>query len=138
MEYVKNKDMLEELRLYKQSGTQSELLGEMFLLIARNLSNKSIFSGYTWKEEMISEAALTCVKYCHNFDPEKSNNPFAYFTKYCYNAFIGYIKKQKKHGDIKQCLYDKKDLVESDNFYTYKSIDYTGFKDKDNPVKKGV
>ena len=131
MEYVKNKEMLEQLRLYKKSGKISETLGEMFLLIARNLSNKSNFGGYTWKEEMISEAVLTCVKYCKNFDPEKSNNPFAYFTKYCYNSFIGYIKKQNKHGSIKQTLYDNKELVETDNFYTYKSIDYTDLRNKE-------
>lgn len=130
MLYVKNKEMLEELRKYKESGVIGETLGEMFLLIARNLSNKSIFSGYTWKSDMISEASLTCVKYCHNFDPEKSNNPFAYFTKYCYNSFIGYIKKQNKHGNIKQTLYDNKDMVETDNFYAYTSIDYTDLKEK--------
>jgi DNA-directed RNA polymerase specialized sigma subunit len=130
MEYVKNKEMLEELRKYKATGKQSEKLGEMFLLIARNLSNKNNFAGYTWKEEMISEAVITCVKYCKNFDPEKGNNPFAYFTRYCYNSFIGYIKKQNRHGEMKQTLYDKKDRVRTDSFYSYKSIDYTDFVDK--------
>ena len=132
MEYVKNKEMLEELRDYKKTGKINEKLGEMFLLIARNLSNKNNFGGYTWKEEMISEAVLTCVKYCKNFDPDKGNNPFAYFTKYCYNSFIGYIKKQNRHGDIKQTLYDNKELVPNDNVYAYRSIDYTSLKNKES------
>lgn len=124
MEYVKNKDMLEEMELYKQTNRVSDRLGEMFYLIAFNLSNKNNFAGYTWKDEMVSEAVLTCIKYCKNFNPEKSKNPFAYFTKYCYNAFRAYIKKQNKHGFIKQTLYDNMDMVEGDNYYTYKSLDY--------------
>jgi len=132
MEYVKNKEMLAELRILRESGRISETLGEMFLLIAKNLSNKNNFGGYTWKDEMISEAVLTCVKYCRNFDPDKSDNPFAYFTKYCYNSFIGYIKKQNRHGSIKQTLYDNKNLVEKDNFYTYKSIDYADLRSLDD------
>lgn len=132
MEYVKNKEMLVELKKYKETGKVSEELGEMFLLIARNLSNKNNFAGYTWKEEMISEAVMTCLRYCSNFDPEKGQNPFAYFTRYCYNAFIGYIKKQNRHGEVKQTLYDKKDIVNTDTFYSYQSIDYTDFADGKN------
>jgi len=131
MEYVKNKDMLIELKKFKDTGKIGEELGKMFILIASNLSNKNNFSGYTWKDEMVSEAVLTCIKYCKNFDPDKSDNPFAYFTKYCYNSFIGYIKKQNRHGNIKQTLYDNKDMIEDGNYYTYKSIDYADLRSND-------
>ena len=123
--YINNKYILEKLSDYKKDGVITNELGEVFMVIAKNLSNKNNFSGYTWKDEMISEAVLTCVKYIKNFNPEKSQNPFAYITQICYNSFRNYIKKQKRHGDIKQTLFDKKIFVEEDISFAYKSIDYT-------------
>ncbi len=129
--YLNNANLLNELIGFKKSGKYSENLGSMFLQVATNLSNKSNFIGYTWKDEMISEAVLTCIKYSKNFNPEKSSNAFAYITQICYNSFKGYIKKQNKHSTIKQQLYDKKDLIMGDTRYTYTSIDYTRFKNED-------
>lgn len=129
--YLNNANLLEELKKYKESGKYSEGLGGMFMQVATNLSNKSNFIGYSWKDEMISEAVLTCIKYSKNFNPEKSKNAFAYITQICYNAFRNYIKKQKKHSTMKQQLYEKKDLVMEDVRYTYTSIDYTRFKNED-------
>ena len=37
-----------------------------------------------------------------NFDPEKSKNPFAYFTQIIYYAFIRRIQKEKKQQQVKQ------------------------------------
>ena len=39
-----------------------------------------------------------------NFNPEKSNNPFAYFTQIIYYAFIRRIQKEKKQQDVKAKL----------------------------------
>ena len=133
--YVNNKDLLKEFIKYRESGIIGEALGGMYLLIARNMANKSSFIGYTWREEMISEAVLTCCKYCKNFDPAKSNNPFGYISMVCKNAFLNYIKKQNRHGDIKKSLYDNKNLVDEDTFFTYSSINYEDLKNKQNKKK---
>lgn len=133
--YVNNKDMLEEFKQYKNTGTISENLGKMFIDIASNMSNRWNFIGYTWKQDMINEAVLTCVKYSKNFNPEKSNNPYGYVSRICYNAFKEYIKKQKRHGNIKETLYNNKDMVNNDLFYSYKSIDYTSLLDIEEDYK---
>ena len=39
--------------------------------------------------------------YFDNFDPKKSNNPFAYFTQIIYYAFIRRIHKEKKQLYVK-------------------------------------
>jgi DNA-directed RNA polymerase specialized sigma24 family protein len=80
-------------------------LGGMLLLVARNLSSKSNFSGYTWKQDMVSESLLTCVKYLKNFNPDKSQNAFAYVTQIIKNSFKLYITEQKKHSKIKDMCY---------------------------------
>jgi DNA-directed RNA polymerase specialized sigma24 family protein len=123
--YITNKEILETIDKWDRTGPMPEELGEAFLIIAKNLSNKSNFIGYTWKDEMIAEAVFTCVKYFRNFDPDKSSNPFAYITRICYHSFVNSIKKNNKHGQIKQELYDSKDRVDHHSFFTYNSIDYT-------------
>lgn len=60
-----------------------------------------------WKEEMISDAIETCVKYAHNFDPTKYDNPFAYITQLVTNAIFQRIKKEHKQQYIKLKLFDE-------------------------------
>ena len=45
--------------------------------------------------------------YIDNFDPNKSNNPFAYITQIIYFAFIRRITKEKRH------LYTKHKLIQN-------------------------
>jgi len=76
-------------------------IGESILLICSNLAKKPNFSGYTYKSDMISDAIMDCVAAVDNFDPERTNNPFAYFTQIAWNAFIRRIQKEKKQTYIK-------------------------------------
>ena len=50
---------------------------------------------------MISDGIENCVQAAHNFNPEKSSNPFSYFTQIIYFAFIRRIQKEKKQLYIK-------------------------------------
>ncbi len=136
--YVRNKDLIPEIEKFNESGQISEELGGMLLLIAKNLSNKANFINYTWKEDMIQEAVLTCCKYLKNFDLEKSKNPFAYITTICSHSFVNYINRQKKHSDIKdKCFHNREYVTEDETMtYTQKAIDYTIMSKNENKKKK--
>jgi len=126
MDYIRNKDLIPVLAEYKRTGIISNQLAEMFYLIARNLSNKSNWSGYSWKSDLVQEAVLTCVKYIKNFDIDKSQNPFAYITQICSNSFKQFVKKQKKHSEIKDTCYKEVDrLEERVGTFNDRAIDYT-------------
>ena len=110
--YVDNAKFLEEMieykRQYKASINNneelpliSEYLGSVFLKIAQRLSFRPNFINYAFKDDMISDGIENCLHYIHNFDPEKSSNPFAYFTQIIYYAFIRRIQKEKKQLYIK-------------------------------------
>ena len=110
--YVNNKTLLEEMVKYrdkvilsKQNGTPKpqipNYVGQALMLIANRLSHKPNFSSYSYKEEMISDGIENCIMYIDNFDPAKSNNPFAYFTQIIHYAFIRRIQKEKKQQYIK-------------------------------------
>jgi len=77
-------------------------IGECLYKIATRLSLKPNFISYTFRDEMISDGLENCISYLNNFDPEKSDNPFAYFTQIMWFAFIRRIDKEKKHLYIKQ------------------------------------
>ena len=111
-EYINNQDFLNALVDYKKKVKESEdenkekpqipnYIGECFLKISNNLAKRPNFYNYTYKDEMISDAIENCLMYFENFDPEKSSNPFAYFTQICWYAFIRRIDKEKKQQYIK-------------------------------------
>lgn len=110
--YVNNPDLLQALISYRNACNEAEdagdstpkvpeYIGKCILLIATRLATKPNFSGYSYKEEMISDGIENCLQYIHNFDPEKSSNPFAYFTQIIWYAFLRRIQKEKKQTYIR-------------------------------------
>ena len=78
-----------------------DYIGECFLKIANHLSYRPNFINYTYRDDMISDGIENCLQYLNNFNPRKSNNPFAYFTQIIYYAFVRRIQKEKKQVTIK-------------------------------------
>ena len=58
---------------------------------------------------MIGDAIENCILYAHNFNPEKSKNPFSYFTQIIYFAFLRRIEKEKKQLYIKYKVAEEND-----------------------------
>ena len=82
-------------------------IGDCFLKIANHLSFKPNFVNYMFKEDMISDGIENCVQYIHNFDPEKSKNPFAYFTQIIHYAFLRRIQREKRQLEIKNKILER-------------------------------
>jgi len=132
--YIRNEDILPHIFEYRATGRISNQLGGILLQIAQNLASKGSFHGYTWRDDMVSDAVLTCVRYLHNFDPIRyeSPNPFAYFTSIMRNAFLNYIRKQKKHSEIKDWCYNNHHLLNEEcemEGFSERAIDYTIMKE---------
>ena len=110
--YVNNADFLKAISEYrakvqeaKEKGLEkpmvSNYIGECILKIANHLSYKPNFINYSYRDDMILDGIENCIQYIDNFDPSKSNNPFAYFTQIIYYAFLRRIAKEKKQSYIK-------------------------------------
>ena len=80
----------------------SEYIGECIYKIATRLSTKPNFINYSYRDEMICDGIENCLQYINNFNPEKSQNAFAYVTQIIYFAFLRRIHKEKKQAAIKQ------------------------------------
>ena len=129
--YVDNKLFFAEMQKWKSKIAESdevddqppmvtEYMGECFYKIATHLSYRPNFINYTYREEMIGDGIENCIRYAKNFNPDKSKNPFAYFTQIIYYAFIRRITKEKKQTAIKQKIIDNTatktyDIMEGDD-----------------------
>lgn len=102
-EYINNREFHSRLKEYKKFGLKKvhEQIGKDFLLISKNLLNKSNFINYTQdrKNEMISDAVYYMVKYIDRFDLERKN-PFAYFTMIARNAFLQNINDFSRRDEL--------------------------------------
>lgn len=117
--YVNNDKFLEEMKVFRLEVIEAKqsdkprprvpnYIGECLFKIATHLARKPNFSNYTFKEDMVSDGVENCLLYIDNFDPEKSQNPFAYFTQIIYYAFLRRIQKEKKHLYIKyKCMQNQ-------------------------------
>ncbi len=139
--YVDNKEFLAAMIQWKNSISEAEsegedpppvteYIGECFYKIATHLSYRPNFINYTYREEMIGDGIENCLQYVNNFDPEKSKNPFSYFTQIIYYAFIRRIQKEKKQTHTKHKIIEKNMMPTfdqnplDDNNYGNQYMDY--------------
>lgn len=140
--YVNNAEMLESIKRYKADLKEArangqedpripEYLGECILKIATRLSHKHNFINYSYRDDMILDGIENCIQCMNSFDPEKSSNPFSYFTQVIYFAFLRRIAKEKKQSYIKGKLiqdmaFDTFELQDHDDDGEFKNA-YAAF-----------
>jgi len=111
--YVDNELFFKEMKKWKQwildarevedpDPPSTEYMAECFLKISENLAWRPNFINYTFRDDLVSDGIENCLLYAHNFNPEKSKNPFSYFTQIIHHAFIRRIQKEKKQQHVKQ------------------------------------
>jgi hypothetical protein len=156
--YVNNADFLSALIEYKKACDEAKkknkpdpqipnYIGECFLKIADHLSRKPNFISYSFRDEMIADGIENCLMYFRNFDPDKSKNPFAYFTQIIYYAFLRRIMKEKKQLYVKYKateqfgILDEFEMMEDENgnmrqFELYENISEFIYNFEENKRKK--
>ena len=143
--YVNNKEFLAALIRHRENLEIAAIrgepkpritnyLGECFLKIATHLSFKPNFVNYMFKDDMICDGIENCVQYIHNFNPEKSQNPFAYFTQIIHYAFLRRIQKEKKQLEIKNKILE---ITGFDQVFDDIGIDGSNYSDY-NSIKDAV
>ena len=152
--YVDNKKFLQAMIEYRDKCKKAEeknrkkpdvtnYIGECFLKIANHLSYRPNFINYTYRDDMISDGIENCLQNMNNFDPEKSDNPFAYFTQIIYYAFIRRIQKEKKQMQVKAKIIanagveNMMDQLEGDDAqYQSQMLDFLQRNSKEEEPKK--
>lgn len=105
--YINNRDLCEALTQYSQKYDPdnrpevSNYIVQCIQLLTNNYGKRFQFNRYSYLDEMKADALVDCLKYMHNFNPNKTNNAFAYLTQFIHNAFIRRIKKEQLQQYVK-------------------------------------
>lgn len=128
--YVNNKALLAEFKLSREKGEMSKELARMVMLICERYARRGSYASYTYNDDLQSFALMNLVKSWKSFNPEKSQNPFAYFTSCIHNSFLQYLNQERKHRNIRDAL-----LVENglDPSYTYSGAYHYNTSDTPSP-----
>lgn len=93
--YLKNKDLLAEVIICKREGRMSDKLANMLTMLTAKYGRSPQFGGYTFNEDMQAYAMMMLCKTWGGFKPEKSNNPFAYYTQCIKSSFKQFLNREK-------------------------------------------
>lgn len=102
--YLNNKELLAEVKKSKKKGQMSDALAKMLQLLCSKYAKKGNFVNYSYNEDMQAYAMMMLVRTWNNFNPEKSNNPFAFFTQCVKNSFIQYLNQEQRQRDVRDLL----------------------------------
>ena len=119
--YISKDEFSKLLVEYRKTKVITNELGEMLLLLSKKIASSNNFRGYTFIDDCIQEGLLTCLKYIHNYDPEKSSNPFGYFSQIIIRTFLVKIKAEQSYYALKKKLfkYDEQGyLVEENDIFS--------------------
>jgi len=116
--YIKNKDLLAEVIVCKKEGVMSVKLATMLQLLTSRYGRSSQFCGYTFNEDMQAYAMMMLCKTWNGFNPERSNNPFAYYTQCIKSSFKQFLNREKVQRVVRDELLVNQGLNPS---FTYTS-----------------
>jgi DNA-directed RNA polymerase specialized sigma subunit len=111
--HVKNSDLRNEIIKSKEKNELTPAALDMFILMAKKFSTKLNYIYIEDREDCISFAIMDCFQYWRGYDPEKSQNAFAYFTQIIKNGFAkgwrkiyGNFPKSKKISVSNNKIYN--------------------------------
>ena len=102
--YLSNKELLQAVIDSKAVGKMSNTLARMLQLLCSKYAKKGNFVNYSYNEDMQGYAMMMLVRTWASFDPNKSNNPFAFFTQCIKHSFIQYLNQEKRQRDVRDVL----------------------------------
>lgn len=129
--YLKNKDLLAEVIRCRENPNSageyvmSDELARMLQLLCSRYGRKGNVVGYSYNDDMQAYAMLMLVKTWRGFNPEKSSNPFAFYTQCIKNSFTQYLKYEKKHRKLRDKMLINEGLSPSFGYEDLEVVDAT-------------
>jgi len=94
-------------------GKITNELARMYLKLCERYGTRSNWRGYTYNDEMQSQALMQLSQIGLQFDESKSENPFAYYTAAITNSFTRILNIEKKNQNIRDDIMEQNDLMPS-------------------------
>lgn len=94
----------------KMHGNMTKKLAHMFMKLCERYATRSNWRGYTYNDEMRSQALLQLTYIGLRFDESKSANPFAYYTAAVTNSFTRVLNIEKRNQNIRDDILEMNGL----------------------------
>ena len=94
-------------------GKITNSLAMMFMKLCERYGTRSNWRGYTYNDEMQSQALMQLSQIGLQFDESKSENPFAYYTAAITNSFTRILNIEKKNQNIRDDLLEQNNMMPS-------------------------
>ena len=101
---------LETGEFNKMHGNMTKKLAHMFMKLCERYATRSNWRGYTYNDEMRSQALLQLTYIGLRFDESKSANPFAYYTAAVTNSFTRILNIEKRNQNIRDDILEMNGL----------------------------
>jgi hypothetical protein len=88
----------------------TDKLAHMFIKLCERYATRSNWRGYTYNEEMRGTALLQLSQIGLQFNEDKSQNPFAYYTAAITNSFTRVLNIEKKSQNIRDDILEQNGL----------------------------
>ena len=88
-------------------------LAMMYMKLCERYGTRSNWRGYTYNDEMQSQALMQLSQIGLQFDESKSDNPFAYYTAAITNSFTRILNIEKKNQAIRDDLLEQNNMMPS-------------------------
>ena len=97
----------------KEQGSMTPKLAHMFIKLCERYATRSNWRGYTYNEEMRGQALLQLSQIGLQFDENKSQNPFAYYTAAITNSFTRVLNIEKRNQNLRDDILEMNGLTPS-------------------------
>lgn len=114
--YIDKKELLAEVIHAREVGTMTDKLAKLLQLLTKQYATSARFASYSYNDDMQSYAMMMLVRTWNRFNPERSDNAFAFYTQCIKNSFKQYLKDEKKHRVVRDELLLKQGLTPSFNY----------------------
>ena len=94
-------------------GKMTNQLAMMYMKLCERYGTRSNWRGYTYNDEMQSQALMQLSQIGLQFDESKSDNPFAYYTAAITNSFTRILNIEKKNQAIRDDLLEYNSMMPS-------------------------
>ena len=97
----------------REHGKMTPKLAHMFIKLCERYATRSNWRGYTYNDEMRSQALLQLSQIGLQFDEFKSQNPFAYYTAAITNSFTRVLNIEKRNQNLRDDILEMSGLTPS-------------------------
>lgn len=116
--YINRAELFQDVLDSKKAGKMTDGLAAKLTLLTSKYARSAQYARYTFNDDMQGYANMMLVRTWDSFKPDKSDNPFAFYTQCIKNSFIQYLNKEKKQRNIRDAVLVNNGLSPS---YTYQT-----------------